>query len=137
VLSLGLTDDDGRALEPAEIAGAVAVQVRSVLARRYVGEHPEPAPETAGEPTGPVAPAPTATTRGRAAPVGPAASDPAASGAGTPAQVTSTPAVAENATGRVAGPEAEPSPGGAARPLLRLLPNADPLQPSEHGNAST
>jgi hypothetical protein len=137
VLSLGLTDDDGRALEPAEIAGAVAVQVRSVLARRYVSEHPEPAPEIAGEPSGPAAPSSTAITRGRAAPVGPAVGDPASSGGGTPAQVTPTPAVAENAKGRAAGRDAEPSPGAAATPLLRLLPNADPLQPSEPGNART
>ena len=135
VLSLGLTDDDGRALEPAEIAGAVAVQVRSVLARRYVSEHPEPAPEVAGEPSGPAAPPPSGTTRGRAAPAGPAASGPVPSVAGTSAQaqVTATSSVGDNAIGA----EAEPPTGDAARPLLRLLPNADPLQPPESRDAST
>ena len=148
VLSLGLTDDEGRALEAAEIAGAVAVQVRSVLAKRYMSEHPEPAPEANSDeagvtstgapalPSEPITPT-TPTTRGRAgrgAAPSAAAADPAASArrASVPsldadASSASPPAVESSAA------EAESSAGGAAKPLLRLLHdagNADPLRPA-------
>lgn len=156
VLSLGLTDDEGRALETAEIAGAVAVQVRSVLARRYMNEHPDPVPEfnrdeSAVEPTGaaPLPPEPTApTTRGRAARAvvpSPAASDPAASASDTPAQSGRAgappppPPVVDGSAGEVVA-DGQPSKDGAARPLLRLVQNADnsdplrPAPPRDSGN---
>jgi hypothetical protein len=143
VLSLGLTDDEGRALEAAEIAGAIAVQVRSVLTRRYMNEHPEPVPEakhdeTAVDPTGaaPLPAEPTMSTiRGRATRVAapaPTATDPAVSRPDAPTHSgrvgapSPDPPLVESSAGAVVG---EPSEGSAAKPLLRLVQNAENADP--------